>query len=160
MGFSPYWASQALALTQAGAMVGRVGWGVVSDRLFDSRRKAVLIIIGLLSAVSIAALSFMSGASPDYLLLPILFVAGVSIVGYQGVSYALIGEIAGRSRTGAGLGMMITINAGAATLGTPMFGYIVDNTGSYAVAWQVLAVTIAIGLVGLALLLKEPRQTV
>ena len=27
--------------------------------------------------------------------------------------------------------MMITINAGAATLGTPMFGYIVDRTGSY-----------------------------
>jgi MFS family permease len=28
MGFSPYWASQALALTQAGGMVGRIGWGV------------------------------------------------------------------------------------------------------------------------------------
>ena len=159
MGFSPYWASQALALTQAGAMVGRVGWGVASDRMFGGRRKVVLIIIGLLSMLSIAALSFMSGASPYYLLLPVLFVAGVSIVGYQGVSYALIGEIAGRSRTGAALGMMITINAGAATLGTPMFGYIVDYTGSYAVGWQVLAATIAIGVVGLALLLKESRQT-
>jgi MFS transporter, ACS family, hexuronate transporter len=160
MGFSPYWASQTLALTQAGAMFGRIGWGVASDRLFVGRRRVVLIIIGLLSAVSIAGLSSMSGASPYYLLLPILFVAGVSIVGYQGVSYALIGEIAGRSRTGAGLGMMITINAGAATLGTPMFGYIVDYTGSYAVGWQVLAATIAIGVVGLALFLKESRQTV
>jgi sugar phosphate permease len=159
MGFSPYWASQALALTQAGAMVGRVGWGVASDRMFGGRRKIVLIIIGLLSTLSIAALSFMSGASAYYLLLPVLFVAGVSIVGYQGVSYALIGEIAGRSRTGAALGMMITINAGAATLGTPMFGYIVDYTGSYAVGWQVLAATIAIGVVGLVLLLKESRQT-
>src|SRR6266576_2084110 len=28
MGFSAYWASQALAITQAGAMFGRVGWGV------------------------------------------------------------------------------------------------------------------------------------
>src|SRR5688572_29330305 len=155
MDYSPYWASQALALTQAGAMVGRVGWGVASDRLFGGRRKIVLIVIGLLSAVSIAALSSMSGDSPYYLLLAILFVAGVSIVGYQGVSYALIGEIAGRSRTGAGLGMMITINAGAATLGTPMFGYIVDYTGSYAVGWQVLAATIVIGVVGLAFLLKE-----
>ena len=84
MGFSPYWASQALALTQAGAMVGRIGWGVASDRMFGGKRKVVLIIIGLLSAVSIAALSFMSGASSYYLLLPILFVAGVSIVGYHG----------------------------------------------------------------------------
>jgi ACS family hexuronate transporter-like MFS transporter len=160
MGFSSYWASHALALTQAGAMVGRVGWGVASDRLFGGRRKVVLIIIGLLSALSIAMLSSMSGASPYYVLLPILFVAGVSIVGYQGVSYALIGEIAGRSRTGAGLGIMITINAGAATLGTPMFGYIVDYTGSYAIGWQLLAATIALGVVGLAFLLKEPRQSV
>jgi MFS transporter, ACS family, hexuronate transporter len=156
MGFSPYWASQALALTQAGAMVGRIGWGVASDRMFGGKRKVVLIIIGLLSAVSIAALSFMSGASSYYLLLPILFVAGVTIVGYQGVSYALIGEIAGKSRTGAGLGMMITINAGAATLGTPMFGYIVDTTGSYVIGWQVLAATICAGVLGLAILLKEP----
>jgi ACS family hexuronate transporter-like MFS transporter len=158
MGFSPYWASQALALTQAGAMVGRIGWGVASDRMFGGKRKVVLIIIGLLSAVSIAALSFMSDASSYYLLLPILFVAGVTIVGYQGVSYALIGEIAGKSRTGAGLGMMITINAGAATLGTPMFGYIVDTTGSYVIGWQVLAATICVGVLGLAILLKEPRR--
>jgi MFS transporter, ACS family, aldohexuronate transporter len=158
MGFSPYWASQALALTQAGAMVGRIGWGVASDRLFGGKRKVVLIIIGLVSAVSIAALSFMSGASPYYLLLPILFVAGVSIVGYQGVSYALIGEIAGRSRTGAGLGMMITINAAAATFGTPMFGYIVDYTGSYAVGWKTLAAAISAGVLGLALLVKESHK--
>jgi ACS family hexuronate transporter-like MFS transporter len=160
MGFSPYWASQALALTQAGAMIGRIGWGVASDRLFGGKRKVVLIIIGLVSAVSIATLGFMSDASSYYLLLPILFVAGVSIVGYQGVSYALIGEIAGKSRTGAGLGMMITINAGAATLGTPMFGYIVDTTGSYEIGWKVLAATISVGVLGLVILLREPREAI
>jgi hypothetical protein len=54
------------------------------------------------------------------------------------VSYAIIGEIAGKARIGAGLRLMIAINAGCATLGTPIFGYIVDRTGSYAIAWQVL----------------------
>jgi cyanate permease len=54
---------------------------------------------------------------------------------------------------------MITINAGAATLGTPIFGYIVDRTGSYAIAWQVLAVAISIGIFAMAILLKEPRRT-
>jgi len=157
MSISPYWASQALALTQAGAMVGRVGWGVASDRLFGGRRKIVLILIGVMSVMLIGALSFMERESSIYLLLPILFLAGVSLVGYQGVSYALIGEICGKSRTGAGLGMMITINAGAATLCTPVFGYIVDRTGSYAVAWQLLALTIGMGVLGLATLLKEPR---
>jgi len=158
MGFSPYWASQALALTQAGAMIGRVGWGVVSDRIFGGRRKIVLILIGVLSVVLFAALSLMGQDSSYFVLMAILFLSGVCIVGYQGVSYALIGEIAGKTKTGAGLGMMITINAGAATLGTPLFGYIVDRTGSYAVAWQALAAAIAIGMVAMTTLLTEPAR--
>jgi MFS transporter, ACS family, aldohexuronate transporter len=156
MDFSPHSASQALALTQAGAMVGRTGWGFMSDRIFGGRRKIVLIWIGVMSVVLIAALSVLERGSSDYLLLAILFFAGVSIVGYQGVSYALIGEISGKARTGAGLGMMITINSGAATLGTPVFGYIVDRTGSYAMGWQILAALLTAGIIALALLLKEP----
>ena len=157
MGFSAYWASQALALTQAGAMVGRVGWGVASDRLFGGRRKIVLILIGWLSAILIMALGFMRPQSPLYLLLPILFLAGVCLVGYQGVSYALIGELAGKAKTGSALGMMITINAACATLGTPLFGYIVDQTGSYPIAWMLLAGALGVGVLGLATLLEEPR---
>lgn len=157
MGFSAYWASQALALTQAGAMVGRVGWGVASDRVFGGRRKIVLILIGLLSAILIMALGFMRPQSPLYLLLPILFLAGVCLVGYQGVSYALIGELAGKAKTGSALGMMITINAACATLGTPLFGYIVDQTGSYSIAWMLLAGALGVGVLGLATLLEESR---
>ncbi len=158
MGFSAYWASQALALTQAGAMIGRIGWGVASDRLFGGRRKVVLILIGLSSVVSVMALSLMNRDASYYLLLPVLFFAGVSLVGYQGVSYALIGEIAGKARTGAGLGMMITINAACATLCTPLFGYIVDHTGSYPIGWQILAATLAVGVVGLATLIREHQR--
>ena len=159
MGFTPYWASQALAVAQGGAMIGRVGWGVASDRIFGGRRKIVLIIIGLLSVLSMAGLSVMTEETSPYLLLLIVFLAGLCIVGYQGVSYALIGELAGTTRTGVAMGLMITINAAAATLGTPLFGYIVDETGSYAVAWRALAIAIALGCVGLAVFLKETRRT-
>jgi len=159
MGFSAYRASQALALTQAGAMIGRIGWGVISDRLFGGRRKIVLMLIGALSAALITALGFMQPQSPLMLVLLILFLCGVCLVGYQGVSYALIGELAGKAKAGAALGMMITINAGCATLGTPLFGYIVDRTESYAMAWLVLAGALAVGIFGLAILLKEPRRS-
>jgi MFS transporter, ACS family, aldohexuronate transporter len=103
-------------------------------------------------------LGFMRPQSPLYLLLPILFLAGVCLVGYQGVSYALIGELAGKAKTGSALGMMITINAACATLGTPLFGYIVDQTGSYPIAWMLLAAALGVGVLGLATLLAEPRQ--
>ena len=120
----------------------------------------MLVIIGLLSVVLIAGLSVMTREAPLYLLVLIVFLAGLCIVGYQGVSYALIGELAGTTRTGAAMGLMITINAAAATLGTPLFGYIVDQTGSYAVAWRSLAGAIAFGCVGLTLLLKETQRSV
>jgi predicted MFS family arabinose efflux permease len=158
MGFTPYWASQALAIAQGGAMVGRVGWGVASDRIFGGRRKIVLVIIGLVSVVLMAGLGFMTKESSLPLLLAIVFLSGLCIVGYQGVSYALIGEIAGTTRTGVAMGLMISINAAAATLGTPLFGYIVDKTGSYFAGWQFLAAIIALGCVGLAIFLKEPRR--
>ena len=160
MGVSAYWASQALALTQAGAMFGRVGWGVVSDRLFRGQRKIVLVIIGMMGAALLVALSLMNRQSPLPLLLLVIFLSGLCLVGYQGVSYALIGELAGRARTGVALGLMITINAAAATLGTPLFGLIVDQTESYPLAWQALAAAVAAGCVGLAAFLKEPRPTV
>jgi MFS family permease len=115
-------------------------------------------LIGAASIVLFIALSFMDRNSSSVILMAILFCAGVSIVGYQGVSYALIGEISGKAKTGAGLGMMITINAAAATLGTPIFGYIVDRTGSYAIAWQMLAAAVTVGVLSMALLLKEPQR--
>jgi ACS family hexuronate transporter-like MFS transporter len=158
MGFSAYWASQALAVTQAGAMVGRIGWGIASDRLFGGKRKNVLIVIGLFSAALIIGLSFIKPESSLYLLLAVVFLSGLCLVGYQGVSYALIGELAGKTRTGVAMGTMITINAGAATLGTPLFGWVVDTTESYQIAWQTLAGAIALGCIGLAFFLKEPRR--
>jgi len=158
MGFTPYWASQALTIAQGGAMLGRVGWGVASDRLFGGQRKIVLVLIGLASIVLMLGLSFMSQESSLPLLLGVILLLGFCIVGYQGVSYALIGELAGTTRTGVAMGLMITINAAAATLGTPLFGYIVDRTDSYAIAWKVLAGSIGMGCVGMMVFLKEPRR--
>jgi sugar phosphate permease len=159
LGFSAYRASQALAVAQAGAMIGRVGWGVASDKIFGGRRKIVLILIGLLSVVLIVALSLLPAETPVAVTLLIVMLAGLCIVGYQGVSYTLIGELAGTSRTGAAMGLMITVNAAAATVGTPLFGYIVDRTGSYPVAWQTLAAAIALGCAGLMFFLKETRRS-
>ena len=142
----------------AAVLIWAASVGVWQRPVIWGRRKIVLIIIGVLSAILILALSLMSPGSSYYLLLPVLFLAGLCLVGYQGVSYALIGEIAGKARTGAALGLMITINAGCATLGTPIFGYIVDSTGSYAIAWQVLGAFLTLGIIGLVTLLKDPRE--
>jgi MFS family permease len=156
-GISPYWASQALALTQLGGTVGRVGWGVVSDRLFHGARKNVLVLIGILSVTLTASLGMLPSDTSLFILLPLIFFAGVCMVGYQGVYYALIGEIAGKARTGAALGLVITVNSVGTIVGTPLFGYVVDVTGSYAIAWEALAAAILVGIAALGFFLKEPK---
>ncbi len=159
MGYSAYWASQTLAFTQVGAMGGRAGWGVVSDRLFQGRRKIVLVLIGVLSVALTLALSVVPPAANVFILAPLIFLAGLCLVGYQGVSYALIGELAGKANTGAALGMVITLNSIGVIFGTPLFGYLVDATGSYSIAWLALAGTILLGMLALIFYLKEPILT-
>ncbi len=156
MGFSAHWASQALAFTQVGAMGGRIGWGVVSDRIFQGKRKAVLVLIGALAIACSVILSFTPSSIHMFFLAPLIFFAGVCMVGYQGVSYALIGELAGKAQTGAALGIVISFNSVGAILGTPLFGYLVDKTGSYSTAWLALAGTILLGMLALIFYLKEP----
>lgn len=158
MGISAYWASQALALIQTGGMIGRIGWGIVSDRLFGGMRKVVLVLIGMLSVALTLSLGLLPPAAPLFVLLPLIFLAGLCMVGYQGVSYALIGEIAGKAKTGAALGIVITINSLGAIFGTPLFGYLVDATGSYSTAWQALAGAILTGILALTFFLKEPKH--
>ena len=159
LGVTAFWASQALAVLQAGAVCGRIGWGIASDRLFNGRRKTTLIIIGFLGALLSVMLSLMTKQTPVYLLLLTIFFSGLCLVGYQGVSFALIGELAGTMRAGSAIGIMLSINSAAAALGTPLFGYFVDRTGSYLDAWQILAATMAFAVLGFAVFLKEPRHS-
>lgn len=158
LGFSSLIASQWLAVTQTGAMLGRVGWGAISDRLFNGRRKLVLVVIGVVSVTVCLSLSQVpEGISPS-VLLPVVFLGGFTMIGYQGVSYSLIGEIAGQSRAGMALGLMITVNALGTVVGTPLFGYVVDTTGAYSFAWLGLAIMVLLGTLNLAIFVKEPAR--
>lgn len=157
LAFSTVHASQWLSITQGGAVLGRVGWGTVSDRLYGGRRKVVLVLIGVISVFLCAGLSAIGKGVSPFILVPLTFLGGFSMIGYQGVSYSLISEIAGQSRAGMALGLMITINALGTVVGTPTFGYIVDATGSYVIAWQALACVLALGTANIALFVTEPR---
>ena len=160
LGVTAFWASQALAVLQMGAVFGRIGWGFASDRLFGGRRKVALIIIGLFGALLAVMLSLITRQTPVYVLLMTIFFSGLCLVGYQGVSFALIGELAGAARAGMAIGIMLTINSAAAALATPLFGYFVDRTGSYVYAWQLLAGSIAVAVLVFAVFLNESRGAI
>lgn len=128
-----------LSLTHLGGMTGRLTWGSLSDFFFGGRRKIVLIMIGGLSSVICLFFVFVSPAFPVWSVTLLVFFFGFCAIGWNGIYLTLVAELVGRERAGMATGVSLTISFSGALFGPPLFGYIVDVTGSYAYAWLVFA---------------------
>ena len=130
-------AGALLALAQGGGVAGRIGWGLVSDTVFGGRRKVVMAIIGVLAAVSSFALAAAGPDTPRAVLLLTLAVAGVSAIGWNGINMTFVAEIAGRQASATAAGVNLTASYLGIMVGPPLFGLLVDWTGTYTAAFQV-----------------------
>lgn len=128
-----------LAVCQSGGAIGRVFWGVVSDRVFGGRRMVVLGITGVISVVCAVATSMMAPGFPLWLVLAVLFLFGASAIGWNGLYHVAMAEIAGQKYAGTGIGFSMTLNQAGTFGGPPLFGFVVDSTGSYQGAWMLMA---------------------
>src|SRR5207247_10717271 len=97
-------ASRYLALAQAGGVLGRVAFGVLSDRTFGGRRRAPLVIAGCGSALCSLAIAFTGQAAGAWLLTPLALVFGFFGIGWNGVQHTLMAEIAGPAPAGPAVG--------------------------------------------------------
>jgi ACS family hexuronate transporter-like MFS transporter len=135
---SPAVAGFALALVFAFAILGRLGWGVVSDRYFAGDRLVPLGIIGAITGLAACMLAF---ATPGALVA--LFVAsvllGVSAAGWNGLMAAALSEIGGAERAASALGLGLTGIFAASAIGPWMFGLAADVT-SLNRAWGGVAI--------------------
>jgi len=132
-------AARLLAVAHLGGAVGRLGWGFVSDRLFDGRRRPGLTINALLAVAALGGLAL--GAALPAALLPVLaLVAGVAAFGWVGLYLALVAEIGGSRSAGLLTGFAVIFSWGGVLIGPPLFGIVLHATDSYRVAWLVLAV--------------------
>ncbi|MFN8635423.1 MAG: MFS transporter [Chloroflexota bacterium] len=126
-----------LAVAQAGGIVGRIGWGVVSDVLFGGRRKIVMAIFSVMAAISSVVLAWTGPETPRVVLLLTLVVAGVSAIGWNGINMLFVAEIAGRRASATAAGLNLTCSYLGIMVGPPIFGLLVDMTGSYTTAFYV-----------------------
>ncbi|HYU20983.1 MAG TPA: MFS transporter [Chloroflexota bacterium] len=140
-------AGAMLALAEGGGVVGRIGWGVVSDTLFGGRRKVVMGIIGALAAASSLGLALAGPETPRLALLAILAVAGVSAVGWNGINMTFVAELAGRQSSATAAGLNLTASYLGIMVGPPLFGLLVDATGSYTTAFEAGAIASLLALV-------------
>ncbi|MBI4506013.1 MAG: MFS transporter [Chloroflexi bacterium] len=146
---------QALFLAQLGGVLGRLGWGLISDRLLAGRRLPALVASGVATTATTLAIGALD-ASVDLRLFGLLvLLLGFASVGWLGVCLTLIAEIAGRQAAGAASGVVMTSANLGVVIGPPVFGLIVDLTGDYRLAWWVLG---AAALAGAALAMRLPES--
>lgn len=146
---------QALFLAQLGGVGGRLGWGLISDRLLGGRRLPALVACGVGTAATTVAIGALDTTVDLRLLGFLVLLMGFVSVGWLGVCLTLIAEIAGLQAAGAASGVVMASANFGVVVGPPVFGLIVDLTGDYRLAWWVLS---AATLVGAALALRLPES--
>lgn len=146
-------AGTCLMVSQFGTIAGRILWGVISDRFFGGKRKGTLILMGILVAIISVIAMAISAGTPRWLIYVIFAAFGFSS-GIHGVHVTFLAELAGEKMAATGVGFGAAISAIGMVIATPIFGYIVDKTDSYGMAWVFVAVLAALGAV-LILFIRE-----
>lgn len=147
-------AGSLAAVSQIVGSAGRVGGGVISDLMFGSKRKPLMLIFGALIALCAQRTSALAPGSTALVLGAVVIGFGLAVFGWAGIYVVLISELAGRRLVGAATGLSMGMSFVGVIVGPPIFGYIVDRNGSYQTAWNVLAVAGAVATC-LLLLVRE-----
>lgn len=155
-GYTVAVAAGLLAFCQFAGALGKPLSGLVSDRLLHRRRVPALLAMGAVAGLSCVALAMVQPGQ-TWLLWVVLFALGFGAVGWGGLMGTLAGETGGRDAAGAAAGVSAAFFNVGIFFGPPLFGLIVDQTGSYAPAWWALAASAAVALV-LLLFVREPGR--
>ncbi|MCM3671024.1 MFS transporter [Mesobacillus maritimus] len=121
-------------ISEVSGTLGRIAWGMISDFLFKGNRIVILLIITVLTAFSSLTVALMSSAT-FWLLVPIFIVFGFSVSGFNGIWMNLASEIVPPQQAGISSGVSITFGSIGVMLVPPIFGLMVDQTGSFTFGW-------------------------
>lgn len=146
-GLSRVVAGWGFGILHIGAIIGRTGWGIVSDTLLKGDRRKGLLLIGL----SITFFSLLLGlVIKDSASLPILigisFFMGLVALGFFGLYVTAIGEQVGSAFMGTAMGICLTFFRFGLFISPPVFGWIADLQGHYARSWVLQGVIVLLAI--------------
>jgi MFS family permease len=136
--------AEAGLLTSVPTITGVVGCiivGAVSDRL--KRRKLPLAIFAAMNVLLVTSMIVVPPSAPRSLYTAIWALQGVSMTMWV-LPYAMVTEVLPSTLSGAGLGVLNFLGYAGSTVMTPVFGALIDSTGSYTLSNEIV---IAVGLI-------------
>ena len=147
-------ASLLVAVANVGGIIGRVAWGAASDRLLSRGRKPLLLAVNIGGLAGALLLATVPPSSSVVVLVAVAALAGLTLIGYQGLWVTMVAEAAGPERVGAATGFAITFVGIAIALSPPLYGLVADLAGTYRAIWLVLACVLVVALIP-ALMIEE-----
>ena len=148
LGLSPIAGGVAIAMIGVVAVVGRIVWSRYAEQS-GAYRGSLLAMAGL--SVVAAGLFFASGEAAVWLLWPAVIAIAVGSSSWNSVGMLAVMVEAGIAATGRASGVVLFGFLTGLGLGPPVFGALVDSTGSYDLMWMLSAIAaVAAGGVVLA----------
>ena len=138
-------AALMLAGVQLAGGVGRIVAGRWADRL-----QLRLVPLRQLSLAIVALFVALAALTPTVAAVPLVLLAGVLAISWNGLAFTAAGEFAGPGRAGAALGLQNTAVAVGAALTAPLVGLLVEAT-----SWS-LGYLLAAACAAAAVLLLRP----
>lgn len=157
IGFSAVTAGLCLGLSQTAAAFGRVLWGVVGDRLFGGRRKALYVYVAALASTLLAVFALIQSGWLAFMLVMVTLL-GLTVGSYAAIVQTMVVESVAPQDAGAASGYFLCVISLGNMSGPLLFGVIVDLTQSYAVGWLLLAVMGAASTAAIVLGFSDRRQ--
>jgi MFS transporter, ACS family, hexuronate transporter len=152
-----------LVISEVCGSVGRIVWGMISDRLFNGRRVMILMMISGIAGLSSMTLALIPSYTSFWVMIPITMVFGFAISGFNAIWMNVASEVVDPEYSGLSSGFSITLGSiGVITL-PPIFGFIVDHFGSFTAGWMMIAgimILVFTLLLLLSLEMKEKRSIV
>jgi ACS family hexuronate transporter-like MFS transporter len=148
-----------LALANLGGAMGKPFFGALSDRVFGGSRRKPLLIVGALILVLTLVMQMITTSTPNWLLIGIIVLFGFTAIGWGGMNLVLASEFAGKQNAGLAVGYAATISLIGNLAGPPLFGWMVDASGSYTLSWWLLTASALVAIV-LLLFIQENKRKV
>ncbi len=159
--FSVVFSSGLLSVAMIAGTLGRVGWGLISDRIFGGDRLKPSFILSIIGALSLFAFALLNKNSPTWFFYILAALIGFTLIGWNAVLMTLVAELAGTEKAASVMGIMVTIAWAGIVIGPAVFGYIADNFSFFS-GWLIVSLISffsALGFVYISIKIKKEKKS-